>query len=188
MSRTTILPGIMLALAALGGCAGKAPLLPASATQGPEAYLLGVGDTVRITVFNEASLTGEYKVTDAGNISFPLIGNVPTAGLRLTELQAALAARLDEGYVNNPNVSVEVAQYGPYYILGEVSKPGEYPFRYGLIMEQAVAAAGGFSYRANRGQVFLRRRGDKLEYRVDLDKNPIAVQPGDTIRVGERFF
>ncbi len=154
-----------------------------------QTYHLGAGDKLRITVYNEPSLTGEYGISAAGNLSFPLIGNVPAKGTTIEDLQATLHNSLSQGeFVKNALVTVEVLNYRPYYILGEVNKPGEYPFSVGLRLEQAVAAAGGYTYRANRGTIFLRRADDAAERRVKLRQQTLHVMPGDTIRVGERYF
>jgi polysaccharide export outer membrane protein len=173
---------------ALGGCASTPPPLPASAATGLSAYRLGPGDRLRITVFGEATLTGEYQVTDDGSVAFPLIGNVPAAQGPLVALRDVIQTRLAAGYVKDPRVSVEVMTYRPYYILGEVNKPGQYPFVVGLRLDQAVAAAGGFTYRANMGKVFLRRADDNGERTVDLRRQNVTILPGDTLRIGERYF
>lgn len=176
-----------LALACVAHAGGPLPL-PAEAATGLAAYKLGPGDRLRITVFGETTLTGEYQVTDDGSVAFPLIGNVPAAQFPLVALRDAIAAKLAAGYVKDPRVSVEVLAYRPYYILGEVNRAGQYPFVVGLRLDQAVAAAGGFTYRANMGKAFLRRAGDPAEYKVDLRHGNVTVMPGDTLRIGERYF
>jgi polysaccharide export outer membrane protein len=183
-----IIPALALAALALGGCAATPPPLPHAAATGISAYKLGPGDRLRITVFGEATLTGEYQVTDDGSVAFPLIGNVPAAQGALVALRDAIQTRLAAGYVKDPRVSVEVLTYRPYYILGEVNRPGQYPFVVGLRMDQAVAAAGGFTYRANMRRVFLRRADDMSERTVDLRGQSVTVLPGDTLRIGERYF
>lgn len=173
----------------LSACSTTAdvPLAEASDTSAP--YTLGPGDKLRITVYGEDTLTGEYKVSADGAISFPLIGNVPVSGKTITDLQSELTTKLGSGYFENPRVSAEILDYRPYYILGEVNRPGQYEYAAGLTIQQAVAAAGGFTYRANDDRIFLKRALDTSEKLVDLEKNPsFLVQPGDTIRVGERFF
>ncbi|WP_232725756.1 polysaccharide biosynthesis/export family protein [Qipengyuania seohaensis] len=161
----------------------------ATAADANEIYPLGTGDKLRVTVFGEDTLSGEYTVTGDGDISFPLIGNVPASGRSIEELQATLTAMLDNGYVNDPRVSAEVLEYRPYYILGEVNRPGEYPYSVGLTVEQAVATAGGYTYRANDERVFLKRSDDTQEKLVDLERSPaFRLRPGDTVRVGERYF
>ena len=99
-----------------------------------------------------------------------------------------LRQRLAAGYVTDPRISVEMLSYRPYYILGEVAKPGEYPYSFNLKLVQAIAAAGGYTYRSNTRKVFLTRADDKKEHKVDLRAQSITVLPGDTIRVGERYF
>lgn len=178
-----------LALAALvAGCTGSAPTLDVSKAAIGEPYVLGAGDRLRVTVFNEPALTGEYAVADNGDVAFPLIGNVNVGGKRIEQAQELLRTRLAGGYVNDPRVAVEVLNYRPYYILGEVGRSGSYPYTAGLTVSQAIATAGGFSYRANTRRVFVKRVGDPVEKAVDLKNTDVAVRPGDVIRVGERYF
>jgi polysaccharide export outer membrane protein len=152
------------------------------------AYRLAPGDRLRITVFNEVSLSGEYSLTPAGNVAFPLIGLVHAEGKSIEDLQDAITAKLAAGYVNDPRVSAEVILFRPYYILGEVNHPGAFPFAVGLTLDQAVAAAGGFTYRANHHRAFLRRPDEAKEQVVDLRRGPVRIAPGDTVRIGERYF
>ena len=155
---------------------------------GLDSYKLGPGDRLRVTVFDEPTLTGEYIVTDNGTVAFPLIGNVPAGANSLGALQEQIRSRLAAGYVKDPRVSAEILIYRPYYILGEVNRPGQCPFAVGRRIDQAVAAAGGFTYRAGTRKIFLRRADDTIERTVDLrTQNPIVL-PGDTVRVGERYL
>ena len=174
----------------VGGCAsaGAPPISTADVAAGLESYHLGAGDRVRVTVFNEPALTGEYNITPGGALAFPLIGVVNAGGRTIDVVQQELAARLGEGYVNDPRMSVEVLTYRPFYILGEVNRPGEYSYASGMTVEQAIARAGGFTYRANEKTVFLRRQTGAGESAVPLRSAQVAVLPGDTIRVGERYF
>lgn len=175
---------------ATSGAAGEAELTlsPVSEEQRPVIeYRLGSGDRLRIIVFGEDTLSGEYTVDGSGAVSLPLIGEVAADGLTLREFQRAVEASLREGYLNDPRVSAEVMNFRPYYILGEVGSPGEYPFTSGLTVINAVATAGGFSYRANTRRVFIKRAGSDREVEYPLTVNT-PVQPGDTIRIGERFF
>jgi polysaccharide export outer membrane protein len=103
------------------------------------------------------------------------------------EVRAEVQTRLAAGYLVNPNVSMEILAFRPFYILGEVNKPGEYPYSVGLTVLNAVAKSEGFTYRADKNHVFIKRRGEDQEHRVDLSSSTI-VQPGDTIRIGERYF
>lgn len=168
------------------GCVAAPPPLSADAASRP-SYALGPGDKLRITVFNETSLTGEFTVTPTGTIAFPLVGDVPVKDQTIDTLQRALTSRLSDGYVNDPRVSVEIMSFRPYYILGEVNRPGEYPYSSGLTLGQAVATAGGYTYRANKRTIFL-RRAQSEERSVDLRGAAVSVLPGDTIRVGDRYF
>ena len=151
-------------------------------------YKLGAGDKVRIIVFGESDLTGEFDVPGGvGTISFPLIGDVQAGGLTVGELQAEIEAKLKDGYLKDPRVSIEVLNYRPFYILGEVTKPGEYPYTNGLTVLNAVATANGFTYRADTRHVFIKRANDPVEHEYPLTSD-IPVAPGDTIRIKERFF
>lgn len=182
--------GAALLSLAMVGCSPTPPPLGASEAGAPAdgQYLLGPGDKLRVTVFNEANLTGEYTVSPGGTLSFPLIGTVPAKDASIEALQEAIRTKLAAGFVTDPSVSVEVLNYRPFYVLGEVGKPGEYPYAAGLTLEQAIASAGGYTYRANRRTVFLRRAHGEGERSVDLRGRPVPVLPGDTLRVGERYF
>jgi polysaccharide export outer membrane protein len=159
-----------------------APAAPTAAT-----YLLGPNDRVRVKVYGEPEITGEYEVDINGQISVPLAGHIGAEGLTTRQLERAIASALAKGIVRDPRVSVEVALYRPYYILGEVKKSGEYPYRLGLTVMDAVASAGGFTYRANESKIFVRRAGANAEEAISLD-SPVPVFPGDNIRIPERFF
>lgn len=191
MRKTLAAAAIAALLAsAVTGCAGAAPppLAAADVGQGLVGYRLGAGDRLRITVYNEPALTGEYNVTPAGAIAFPLVGAVEAQGRTIDLVTQDLTHRLASGYVNDPRVSVEVLNYRPFYILGEVNKPGEYPYAAGLTIEQAVALAGGFTYRANDSRAVLRRQASGVEGSVALRGEQVPVLPGDTIRIGQRYF
>jgi polysaccharide export outer membrane protein len=162
------------------------PKMPASAGSQSD-YRLGPGDKVRIIVFGEESLSGEFSVSGAGKISFPLIGDIDAVGSTVSQLQDAIATKLSDGYLRNPRVSAEVLNYRPFYILGEVMKPGEYPYTNGLTVMNAVATAQGFTYRANTKKVFIKNPNVTGETEAPLTPNTM-VEPGDTIRIGERFF
>lgn len=169
-------------------CAGT-NAAPGTAAYQPTVYRLAAGDRLSITVFGEESLSREYAITPQGDLAFPLLGDIPIADMTVADLQDALRAGLGEGYVNDPRVTVEVLNYRPFYILGEVNKSGEFPFSDGLTVVQAVALAGGFTYRAERQRVFIVRYGQNKEESYDIeDGRPVYVAPGDTIRVGERYF
>lgn len=161
--------------------------VPLGTTLAP-GYVLGTGDKLRISVFGEPKLDGEYVVSSTGIVSFPLIGNIPASGQTVEALQESIRSKLAAGYLKDPRVSAEVLNYRPFYILGEINKPGEYPFVNGITVQQAVAMAGGFSYRANTKRVFIKRALDTSERPVQIKGKAVLLMPGDTIRVGERFF
>lgn len=186
---TRAMVGVMMAAALmLQACSGQRPVAGAGTAPPPAtAFTLSPGDKVKIATYGEASLTGDYEVSPAGTIAFPLIGDVKAAGLGPEALSQAIQARLKAGYLLEPKVSVQVASYRPIYILGEVKKPGEYPFTQGLTIRGAVAKADGFTYRANEKRVFLKRAGDAGETIYPLSAD-FPVLPGDTIRFAERYF
>ncbi|WP_424629926.1 polysaccharide biosynthesis/export family protein [Bradyrhizobium sp. SYSU BS000235] len=150
-------------------------------------YILGPTDRVRVKVYGEGDVTGEYEVDSNGYVSIPLAGRVKASGLTTQQLERAITSALAKGIVKDPRVNVEVALYRPFYILGEVKKSGEYPYRVGMTVLDAIASAGGFTYRANEDKVFLRRSGSTVEETFALDA-PVLVFPGDNIRIPERWF
>jgi polysaccharide export outer membrane protein len=152
----------------------------------PVEYRLGAGDQIRITVFNEPDLTGPFTVGAQGMIAYPLVGSIRAGGLTVPEFTAALQAALST-YVRNPSVAVEITNYRPFFILGEVQRPGTYPYSANLTVPNAVATAGGFTYRANRSRVFIRRANENVERSYPLTV-ATPVLPGDTVRIGERIF
>jgi polysaccharide export outer membrane protein len=150
-------------------------------------YRLGGGDRLRVIVYREDALSGEFVIDGSGRVSLPLIGNVTAGGLTLNEFEDAVEERLSDGYLNDPRVNVEVLNFRPFYILGEVEESGEYPYTDGLTVMNAVATAGGFTYRANTRVVYIKRNGSNQEMAIMLTPST-PVQPGDTIRIAERFF
>lgn len=188
----------MLALAAcltLGALSGAAraqqPAVtgdtPVTASAQSMDYLLGPGDKVRVTVFGEQSLSGEFFVTGSGLMSLPLIGELKAGGMTVGQFQSAVQEKLKDGYLKDPRVSAEVLTFRPFYILGEVEKPGTYPYTSGLTVLNAVATAGGFTYRADKKTVWIKHNGETEERKGELTPSTV-VAPGDTIRIGERFF
>lgn len=151
------------------------------------AYTLGNGDALRITIYGQEDLSGSFEVDGAGNISMPLIGQVVAQGLTTPELESRIVELLDGDYILNPRVSVEVTNYRPFYILGEVNRPGEYPYSSGISVLNAVAAAGGFTYRANKRVVYIKSVDSTAEQAFELTTGTV-VKPGDTLRIGERIF
>lgn len=152
-----------------------------------QTYLLGPGDRLRVIVFQEPDLSGEFEVNSAGQVALPLIEPITAQGLTVHQFQEAVSTRLRSGYLVNPRVSAEVLNYRPFYITGEVNRPGEYPYVAGMNILKAIAMAGGYTYRANTGRVFLTRvnSGEEL---VIVPSADALIMPGDFIRISERFF
>ncbi|WP_321449852.1 polysaccharide biosynthesis/export family protein [uncultured Cohaesibacter sp.] len=150
-------------------------------------YELDAGDRIRVTVFNQEDLNKEYLVDQAGYVSIPLIGNVAARGKPTSELAKIIAGKLANGYVRNPDVSVEIAQYRPFFIMGEVNSAGQYSYVSGMTVQTAVAIAGGFTPRAQQRYVDITRQlnGKILTGHVRLTS---PVRPGDTIYIRERLF
>jgi len=166
------------------------PLAPSAArAQAAEitAYRLGAGDRLRITVFNEPTLSGEIDVNDQGVVSLGLIGPVAVGGKTIPEVEARITQRYAKDYLVNPRVNVEVLNYRPFFILGEVKNPGSYPFQNGMTVVNAVALAGGYTPRANKDRIYVKRASNPKagEQRVQEDG---VILPGDVVRVAERFF
>nr|WP_295109937.1 polysaccharide biosynthesis/export family protein [uncultured Caulobacter sp.] len=160
---------------------------PVSASAQAADYLLGPADKVRVTVYGEPSLSGEFFISGSGVMSLPLIGEIKAGGMTLGQFQGAVQKALSDGYLKDPRVSAEVLTFRPFYILGEVEKPGTYPYTAGLTVLNAVATAGGFTYRADKKNVWIKHNGETTEQKSELTPS-IVVAPGDTIRLGERFF
>lgn len=182
-----IVPVLSLFLAAIAPSIVLAQDQRISAASPSGTYLLGPTDRIRLKVYGEADITGEYEVDSNGFVSIPLAGPVKAAGLTTRQLEKGIASALAKGIVRDPRVNVEIALYRPFYILGEVKKSGEYPYRTGLTVMDAVATAGGFTYRANENKVYLRRSGSTVEEIYALD-SPVLIFPGDNVRVPERYF
>jgi protein involved in polysaccharide export with SLBB domain len=161
---------------------------PASSTRSvEESYQLGTGDKVRIIVFGEEDLGGEFHIDGNGRISLPLVGEVKAAGETAAGLEQEIAAKLSEGYLQNPRVSVEISLYRPFYVIGEVNKPGEYPYVNDMSALNAIALAGGYSPRANEGVIYIRRNGSTKEEWVPADQMTLIL-PGDVVRIPISFF
>jgi protein involved in polysaccharide export with SLBB domain len=167
--------------------APSAPNVAASASGNPNELRLSGGDKVRVTVYGEDKISGEYQIDSGGFVSIPLAGTIQSAGLTKVELEQALVQKLKSEYLRNPKVTVEVISYRPFYVLGEVQKPGEYQFRSGLNVLSAIAIAGGATYRANSSTVMIQRFGS-TELKEYPQSPTVLVLPGDVVRVPERFF
>ena len=175
------LPGII-------GTSAPAPSASApSAKSGPGSSVrFAPGDKIRVVVFGEDKFTGEYQIDTDGSVSMPLVGTIEVAGHTKPEVEQAVTNKL-KGSLRNPKVTVEVVSFRPFYILGEVQKPGEYPYRSGLNVLGAIAMAGGATYRANNWVVLIQRAG--TEQFAEYPQSPsVAVFPGDVVRLQERIF
>ena len=179
----------MFALAACDG--DSTPIVPMAAAGGGspgDSNKLGPNDRLRITVFGQPTLTGEYTLDGNGVLAFPLIGNVPANGVTTSQLQQAIAAKLKPDYMVNPNVSAEVITRRPFYVIGEVQKPGNYAYVSDMTAVNAIAMAGGFTRRARKNDFYIRRL-DKDGKVVRIEANAGTVlQAGDTLEVRERLF
>ncbi len=183
---------VILAALSLAGCASSGSVVSSGERyavndQLSETYPLGAGDKLRVTVFNAPTLSGEFFVSGDGEVSLPLVGNVPAANKTTRDVAADYARLLADGYLRDPKVSAEVITYRPFFILGEVTTPGQYPYVTGMTVYSAVATASGFTPRAKKSRAFIRHRGEEAETEFELTPT-LRVLPGDTIRIGERYF
>ena len=151
------------------------------------AYHLDAGDKLRVVVYGQEGLTNTYAIDAGGSITMPLIGSVPARGQTPAGLAAAITARLRNGFIREPSVAVEVEAYRPFFILGEVAAPGQYPYVPNMTVESTVAIAGGFSPRARRDRVTITRNDPAGAMRTIVPLGT-ALSPGDTVLVGERWF
>ncbi|MCF3639493.1 polysaccharide export protein [Rhizobium sp. TRM95111] len=191
MSFASLKSTTIIAMAALlplvAGCTSYRPAPRAFHEATIQPYRLDSGDRLRITVFEQASLSNTYSVDQAGYIAFPLIGAVPARGQTIQELESIVAGKLRQGYLRDPDVSIEVDRYRSVFIMGEVGQAGQYSYVAGMTVQNAIASAGGFSPRANQANVDVTRKinGKIITGRVSIS-DPIMA--GDTIYVRERFF
>ncbi len=186
MRRTAAALSVIL-MAFAPGCANRSYQSEMLAASPDTPYAVGSGDRLRIIVFGQDSLSNSYSVDATGHISLPLIGLVPVNGMSTAAIQRAVEERLRNGFLREPRVSCEVEAYRPFFILGEVTTAGQYPYVNGMTVKTAVAIAGGFSPRAAQSYAVMTRvvDGRQLSGEVDMGQ---AVQPGDTIQIRERFF
>lgn len=183
---------LTLALFALAACADDGPMVtPAFRAGGPGSgnmeYRLGPGDKIKITVFGNQDVSGEAVVDSSGDIAMPLLGQITAQNLTVPELQVKLAEELNKQYLVDPKISIEVMNYRPFFILGEVGKPGSYPYIAGVTVRQAVAIGGGFTRRARTSTVSIIRQTPLGEERLDATAET-PVMPGDTLEIGRRLF
>jgi polysaccharide export outer membrane protein len=175
------------AVMALGGCTSYAPAPKGFQAAATQPYRLDAGDRLRISVFEQPGLSNSYTVDQAGYIAFPLIGQVAARGQTMPALEAAIASRLKQGYLRDPDVTIEVDRYRPVFVMGEVGRPGQYSYVPGMTAQNAIAIAGGFTSRGNQRDVDVTR---KINDRVITGRTTISapVLAGDTIYVRERLF
>jgi protein involved in polysaccharide export with SLBB domain len=173
---------LFLVLALIFFSIGTAP-----AADDGKGYTLGAGDKLRITVYNEPDLSGEFEVSGQGLLSVPLLGQVQVMGKTTGEVQAILTQKYGKDYLVNPSVSVEVLNYRPFFIIGEVNHPGSYPYVNGMTVINAVALAGGYTPRANHEGIKIKHSNQTTAQEQDA-KEDTVVLPGDVIEVAERFF
>jgi polysaccharide export outer membrane protein len=186
-----VLCSAALAVAVLiAGCAGSSiseaeqKTLVAAATAPTK---LQPGDKIKITVYGEDKLSGDFQLDQAGQISLPLAGTIKAQGLTQAELEKALAKKFRSEYLKDPKVTVTIATLQPYYIMGEVEKPGQYPYQSGLNVLTALAIAGGPTYRANRNTVEIQRNGETTMHDYPISTT-VPILPGDVIKVPERYL
>lgn len=186
---TTRRYALLLPLLAVAACANPGGDLPPLPDASRSSYRLGPEDQVRVTVFNDPRLTGEFRVSDAGTIALPLVGSIRAAGRTTTEVERAVEQSMREkNLFRDPSVAVEVVNYRPIFVLGQVERGGQYAYQPGMSVLSAVAVAGGFNYRALRDYVSVTRvteDGRAHEFRADRQA---LLQPGDVVTVFERRF
>lgn len=191
MAKAWFMALLTVALAACGGGAGLAPISSgeryAVDSEFGEQYKLGTGDKVRLSVYNEPQLGGEYSVAANGEISLPLVGNIAVGGKTPDAAARVVQAAFADGYLRDPRVSLEVTTFRPFFILGEVQSPGQYPYVNGLTVVNAIATANGYTPRAKKKTVMIRRFGEQAELEYEVTAQ-LRVWPGDTIRLKERYF
>lgn len=182
------LASVFFVTMALSACAAPSVSVPVAAVAPPteSSYRLGAGDKIRVSVFGEPNLTGEYQLDGGGTVTLPLIGRVKAAGLTSEDLKKSLERNYRE-YLKAPDVSVAILNYRPFYIVGEVNKPGNYPYVSGITVINAVAIAGGFTYRANTSNFYVQRKKENSSSQIVAEQTT-EVRPGDVIVVRERYF
>ncbi|MGH6725089.1 MAG: polysaccharide biosynthesis/export family protein [Pseudolabrys sp.] len=170
-----------------GGPYAAAPYGYALASPYQQPYTLDAGDKLRVVVFGQDGISNSYIVDAGGNVNLPLVGSVPARGATTQQLSQTIAERLKQGYVREPHVSVEVETYRPFFILGEVTNPGQYPYVADMSAEKAIAIAGGFSPRASKSTVELTRSAPGQSFKGNVPLT-YPLRPGDTVVVKERWF
>ncbi len=150
-------------------------------------YRLGVGDKIRVIVYDQPDLGGDFQIDATGAVRLPLVGQVKAGGFTAHDLEGSIVQALADGYLNDPKVSVEVTTYRPFYIVGEVLKPGQYPYANGMTASSAVALAGGFTPKAVESVVYVRHQGENVERSLAAN-DATPIRPGDVVRVNSTAF
>lgn len=151
------------------------------------SYRLSMGDKLKVTVYGHEDLSGKFAIDATGSVSLPLVGDIKAVGGTANELETAIIDALQPDYLKNPRVSVELIDYRPFYIFGEVKSPGSYPYANGMTVISAVAVAGGFTYRARKSRIRIVRGAAENQVELEVDDDTL-IRPGDVIEVPERFF
>ena len=185
--RFAVSASLALAVAIIAACSTGPAMANPQAASVSDSYRLGVGDEIKVTVFGEADLSGPQVVDGQGAITMPLIGQVEVRGLTLAEAGKHIESKLKDGWLRDPKVTAEMTKGRPYYILGEVNRAGEYPFTSGLTIMNAIAAAGDFTYRADKKKIMVTSADSGVEREIKLTPST-PVKPGDRIRILERYF
>ncbi|MFK5894210.1 MAG: polysaccharide biosynthesis/export family protein [Pseudomonadota bacterium] len=150
-----------------------------------QKYTLSTGDEIRILVYGERDLTLKIKVDDDGIISYPFLGNILIKGLSLGEVESKIRSGLKDGYLRNPNVNVSIIEYRPFFVNGQVKRPGAFPFQPGITVHKAITIAGGFTERASENSIYVIHNNSTKKIKINKDDR---IKPGDTLSVEESFF
>jgi polysaccharide export outer membrane protein len=193
--RVALIFGVLLFLTGCNTVAVAPPDLALAQAQASEfssrtsygSYVLRPSDQLRVQVYDDANITGDYQIDSGGFISIPLAGRIKASGLTAAALERAIAARLADGVLKKPGVTIQVTSYGPFFVHGEVKRGGDFPYKPGLTVMDAIALAGGLTYRADETQAIVIRAGSNIERVYPLSVR-VPIYPGDNIRIPERFF
>lgn len=187
MTKLAALCALILALAVGAAITPASAQMAGYSANGDNSYVLGTGDKVRVIIYGEEDLGGEFQIDGSGYVSLPLIGQVQAAGATAAQLEQEIGGKLSDGYLQSPRVSVEISTYRPFYVVGEVNKPGEYSYVNGMSALNAVALAGGYTVHADDSTIYVRRNGSTKEESLPADQMT-RIYPGDIIRVTPSLF
>ena len=163
------------------------PAVAAETTDETVRYQLGAGDRIRVVVFGQADLSGEFQLDGNGRISLPLLKEIKAAGLTVSELESTITSKLAPDYLINPKVSIEVLNYRPFFIIGEVRNPGQYPYVSGMTVLTAVALAGGYTYRAKNNKALITHAQHLIKNKYEANRDT-EIFPGDIIEIPEKYW